>query len=898
MTDLTDAAVTEFISECEEILTRVNDNLTLIEKNSFTAETISELYRDIHTMKGSAQLFSFNDIGNIAHALEACLDPLRKKQRRPGPELLDAIFVCVGLIEALIKNFKTKGDNTPINAKIAVGLPKLVQRACQEFGKEITLPHESLMLCEQLTKAIAVKQVQLETTVTTPSLAPTPTPSVILEQPQSTRTVENSADANADTSIRVPVQVLDHLMNLMGEMVLVRNQVLQHSKRSEDLELSKLGQKFDLVTSELQDQVMRTRMQPIGNVVGKFQRLVRDLAKELGKQIDLTIQGKETELDKTLLEAIKDPLTHIVRNCCDHGIETTQERKATSKPINGHILIRSYHEGGQVIVEISDDGKGINRSKILHKAIEKGLVPAASANSLSDRNILGLIFLPGLSTAEKVSSISGRGVGMDVVKTNIEKIGGSVDIESVEGKGTTMRLRIPLTLAIIPAMLIKSLEQVYAIPQVKLVELVRVENDENSERGKIQFLQGQPVYELRGKILPLIDLKKVLNSNQTEDSKQFSKTINIVVLSTETDIFGLIVDEVLDTADIVVKPLTKFLKSLEIFSAATILGTGQVALIIDPAGIAKAAHLWVNTKKQEGAFADHAEGANALAADAQEFLLVKTEGPGKFAIPLCLVNRLEELSRSKVEFSGERPLIQYRGAILPLLDASKVLGFQNNPSQIEEQLPTIVIQRSGKLVGLTVKSILDVTTIDSPIDDTIKDRFGILGSTIQGNEIIHLLDVMGLIEKEMTGMQESSRGPLVQGRLGQRPKVVYAEDVSFFRKQVSKLLDAHGMDVISFENGKKALDFLRSPQSQGTVLILSDIEMPEMNGLELAKSLRKISQYQHTPLVALTTRFHEKDIQEGLNAGFNCYLEKLNPEVLLKRIGELMNPIQKSKVAA
>jgi two-component system chemotaxis sensor kinase CheA len=899
-----DEAIAEFLAESEEILARVSANLLRLQKGECTSENLDELYRDMHTLKGSAQLFGYNSIGIVAHAIETCLDPIRKFRIVPKQRLLDTLFKCIDLIEDLVKKIHAKSGDDDATDRITEILPKLIENACKQFGSEFNLVKDIVMPQETFKTYPAVEKKGIDQAEKPKERGENKMNSngghVEAEKKQhpevTSPTATSETNGAADTSIRVQVGLLDNLMNLIGEMVLVRNQVLQYSNRSEDLEFLNLSQRLDLVTSDLQDQVMKTRMQPIGNVISKFQRLIRDLANDLGKQIDLTIQGKDTDLDKTLLEAIKDPLTHIVRNSCDHGIENPKDRVQAGKPATGHVLISAFHEGGQVIIEISDDGKGLSRKKIVEKAISKGLISQEKAETLTDRDMLNIIFLPGFSTADQVSSLSGRGVGMDVVRTNIEKIGGSVDLESIEGKGTTIRLRIPLTLAIVPAMLIKSRNATYAIPQVKLVELVRVENQGDSEDNfqKIQLLQGKPVYELRGKFLPLVDLRQVLSPGTSEHNAQFDlskPTINIVVLSSDGEPFGLIVDEVMDTADIVVKPLSKFLKSLEIYSAATILGTGEVALIIDPIGIAKSVHLSVSGKRQEGAFSEHEE-SNKTSSDQLEYLLFTTDAEGKYAVPLCMVSRLEEIPTSQIEYSGKQPIIQYRNEILPLVDINASLGYSSEFSQKREKMSIIVVNKSGRLFGVVVSSILDVMISFVPIDDSVKDREGIVGNFIHGNEVITVIDIIRIIEKKL---EHFSDGTLKQSVavesnvINGTVKILYVEDVAFFRKQVSKLLSGKGFEVTTAINGEEALNLLKSGDSPDFELVLSDIEMPKLNGYEFVKNAKRIEKFKSVPFVALTTRFNQKDIDEGIQSGFDCYLEKLNPEKLLAQLQTILS---------
>src|SRR5271165_3795881 len=392
----------------------------------------------------------------------------------------------------------------------------------------------------------------------------------------------------APETIRVGVNVLDKLMTLVGELVLARNQLLQISNTVEDASLQAVSQRMNLIATELQEQVMKTRMQPIGNIWGQFPRTVRDVALGCGKEVGIEMEGKETELDKTIIEAIKDPLTHLVRSSVDHGIELPEARVKAGKARVGRLILRAFHEGGQVNIEISDDGAGLSSDRIRKKAIERGVITAEQAARMTEREIFNLIFLPGFSTAEKVTNVSGRGVGMDVVKTNVEKIGGTVDVQSTLGRGTTVRVKIPLTLAIIPALVVTCGGDRYAIPQVSLLELVRVESD---QAGKgIELVHGAPVYRLRGQLLPLVYLSRELKlATDARPPAEREGAVNIVVLQADGRQFGLVVDEINDTEEIVVKPLRKQLKTVKVFAGSSIMGDGRVALILDVLGLAQRA---------------------------------------------------------------------------------------------------------------------------------------------------------------------------------------------------------------------------------------------------------------------------------------------------------------------
>ncbi len=683
---LSESSMGEFLAECDEISERLSKNFLQLEQKTNSQETIDTIYRDFHSLKGSAQLFGFSQLGELAHLMESCLDPLRKKKVQLSNFLVDVLLKCIDLVDRMIKSIREK---EPLNFKTQI---------------------------HALTEA-------LEKMISDPQGDDSPMPENIVPQETTTPTTPGvDHDKESATTIRVPVPLLDRLMTLMGEMVLVRNQVLQYSSQSDDLEFLNLSQRLNVVTSEIQGEMMKTRMQPIGNVMSKFTRMVRDLAKELGKKIEFTLTGAETELDKTLLEAVKDPLTHIIRNSCDHGIESPQERKRLGKPEIGSIAVRAYHEGGQVIIETRDDGKGLHRNKLLSKALEKGLVTHDKAASMSDRDVMDFIFAPGFSTAAQITNVSGRGVGMDVVRSNIEKIGGVVELNSQHGKGATICLKIPLTLAIVPAMIVRCDNDRYAIPQVKLVELVRAE--QNGNGPKIEYLQGKPVYRLRGNLLPLIDLKEILRFPKTD--QQNSEVVNIVVLNAEEQYFGIIVDEIQDTADIVVKPLNRFLKSLTTYSGATVLGDGSVAVILDVIGIAHQQQL-ITEKKDQLLKATNSREGQLKNQNTQEFLLFKLNSPTKHAILLSYVHRLEEFKREQIEYSGQQRVVRYRNSVLPIISMNDFLNFKPKIDISENEIISVIVtQRGDSVYGLEVNEILDVLSTENVMETGLAD-YGVGG---------------------------------------------------------------------------------------------------------------------------------------------------------------------------
>jgi two-component system, chemotaxis family, sensor kinase CheA len=574
--------------------------------------------------------------------------------------------------------------------------------------------------------------------------------------PAAVETALETQDARrsvVDSSVRVDVELLDSLMRLVGELVLARNQLVsrlddtagQTGDNTKDSSLARSAQRLSLVTSELQEQVMKTRMQPVDAVWSKMPRVVRDLARTCGRHVRLEMEGRETELDRSVLEAIKDPLTHLVRNAVDHGIESDEVRAAHGKPAEGVLKLRAYHEAGQVHLEIIDDGAGIDPQKIAEKAVERGIVTQAQLAQMTPREIMHLIFLPGFSLAAKVTNVSGRGVGMDVVKTRIEAIGGSVDVSSKVGIGSVFRLTIPLTLAIIPALTIGCAGRRYAVPQVSVLELVRLSGEH--ARGGIELISGAPVYRLRDMLLPLVRLDEQLGlmpigSGELETPPS---TVGaggvlagerggfIVVLHAEQQRFGLVVDDVLDTQEIVVKPLGRHLKGIPVYAGATILGDGTVVLILDAATLARRSNVLANA----GGAATEDTGAAVELVD--PVLVVEIAQGRRAAIPLEMVTRLEEIQSDSIEHVGGREVVQYRGHIMPLVRLSNLLGAYGEPSS-DDGVQLVVYTRGERSVGFVVDRILDIATervgTRSDIDDT-----ALVGSVVVGDKVVELLDV-------------------------------------------------------------------------------------------------------------------------------------------------------------
>lgn len=708
----------------------------------------------------------------------------------------------------------------------------------------------------------------------------------------------------ADSFVRVNVQVLDKIMNIVGELVLNRNQIVQHSNMLNNSELNRLSQQLNVITSELQGEVMSTRMQPVGNVLNMFERLIRDLSKEFNKKIQLKLAGQETELDKTLIEAIKDPLVHIVRNACDHGLESAESRQSSGKNEIGQVEIKAYNESGQVIIEVNDDGKGLSREKILSKAIEKGLVLPDKASSLSDQQVFHLIFNPGFSTAETVTSISGRGVGMDVVKTNIEKIGGSVNVSSKEGEGTTFKLKIPLTLAIVPALIIRSIGEFFAIPQLNLVELVRLEENEFS---RMQNIKGTEFLKLRGNLTPVFRLNDLLDLNSVHqksndllsvvESDSVANTIkssanekvnvvdtglNVVILSADNRVFGIVVDEIMDTEEIVVKPLNNQLNNIGVFGGATIMGDGRVALIVDAPGFLSHFTGVKDKKIQE------VEQYNETIIDnteIQENLLFRLEDDRVYAIPLGLVSRLEEFQTNKLEKTGNQPIMRYLDAPMPLIDIEKTLKLTAKSvleTKEKEQLPCIVTNVRRQNFGIVVKEILDINIDQNQIDSSAVDRDGIMGTIFVGDQTVSMIDLYNIISSQSLGAIKQASIKEKKGKT-----ILLVDDSVMYRKLEGDALIEEGYDVILANNGNEALKKLESFADK-IDLIITDIEMPQLDGFGLAARVRESGLYDNLQIVALSTRVSASDKTKGKECGFDFHLEKFKRDEVVELVNNIM----------
>jgi two-component system chemotaxis sensor kinase CheA len=685
--------------------------------------------------------------------------------------------------------------------------------------------------------------------------------------------------SQAETTVRLNITLLDSLMTLAGELVLGRNQLNEAVRNGDKQGVGAGAHRVSVVTSELQEAVSLTRMQPVSSLFAKFPRLVRDLAGELGKEVQLKLEGGDVELDKTILEGLSDPLTHMVRNSVDHGIELPAARIASGKPVLGTITLSARHLAGQVVIEISDDGKGLAGEKIAASALAKGMITAEQLQSMSEYDKLALIFLPGVSTAEKLSSVSGRGVGMDVVKTNLDKLGGKVEIESAVGKGSSFRIKLPLTLAIIPSLLVSDSGERFAIPQVSVGELIRIPANQIARR--IDRAGDAELVLLRDRLVPLVYLADVLGSLP---KKRPTRALNIVLVDTGAFEYGLVVGELHDTVEIVVKPMGRHLQGLREYAGATILGDGQVAVILDIAGLGARAGL---ARPANAAVAAQVAAEDASKGEVYSLLLFRNAPGEDCAVPIELVTRVERVRPEQVQNLGGRRTMQYGGVSLPLVALHDVA--EVGDLQATQQWVVVVFDCAGRTIGLLVAEPLDMIETHLALDNVTLRQPGIAGSALLNGRTTLMLDIFEMADTVRRRWPESkSLEPVPLLPSGHGGTVLIAEDSDFFRGQIRRLVEAVGYKVLEAEDGQSAWELLDSHAKEISV-VTTDIEMPRLDGLGLTKRIRADSRFAGLPIIALSSLASEEDMARGLAIGVSEYQVKLDQNQLLESIGKAVN---------
>jgi two-component system chemotaxis sensor kinase CheA len=948
-----------FIEESLEHLADIENDLLAIEEGgaNIDEDLVNKVFRAAHSIKGGAGFMGLTAIQDLSHAAENVLGMIRSKKLIPTPEIINVLLIAADQLQSMIEDVQNSNEVdisssvVPLNA-IAEGTfsqPAGEQKEAPKPNVEVkkapapettetnapilTIDAEDEPFLDVPEPKASKDQEQEEEDFEEEDFQQEQVPSLsaidtIVDSGSATAKSQQAPPAKAEASLRVHVSLLDSLMNLAGELVLSRNQLLQ-TIGSDDLRNAEaVGQRIDLITSELQEAIMLTRMQPIGNVFNKFPRVVRDLSKKLNKIIDLNIVGKDVELDKTIIEAINDPLTHLVRNSVDHGIETPAERKKNGKNETGLVVLKAYHEAGQVVIEISDDGKGLDGEALAASAVSKGLISSDQAQVMSDKEKVNLIFLPGFSTAKEVTDVSGRGVGMDVVKTNLDQLGGNVDIISEKGSGTTISIKLPLTLAIIPCQIIETAGERYAIPQVNLEELLRIPAGQVKDR--VERVGDAEVVRLRGVLLPLIRLADVIGIERTyydpetgemkpdrrekifdrrgknsplfnggneskdeaadgrsEHSRSVidrrsaaSSALNIVVVSTGSMKYGLIVDRLQDSEEIVIKPLGRHLQQCKGYAGATIMGDGRIALILDVSNLARMAHLTsIDGSDRASEVAKAAEAANKAIQDKQSLLIFKNSEVEQFAVPLNQVERIEKIKRSDIEELGGKRVMKYRGGSLRLMRVDDLAMVQ--PIADHDNLLVIVFNLAKRSVGLLAVGPIDALEVSADIDDSTLSQPGIMGSIIIDNQTTMLVNVFEMVQTLFPQwFIEQEKFEIDDVEEGESPTILIAEDSKFFRNQVKGYMTEVGYKVIEAEDGVEGWNKLMEHGTEISMLV-TDIEMPNMNGFELTKKIRGDSQYSKLPIIALTTLASAEDVAKGKAVGVDEYHIKLDKERLM-----------------
>ncbi|UUX50528.1 chemotaxis protein CheW [Nisaea acidiphila] len=905
-----DELLSEFLTETSESVSELDVELVQLEQNPNDQALLSNIFRLVHTIKGTCGFLGLPRLEAVAHAAENVLGKIRDGSLEVSADAITLILESFDRIKWLLSSLEEnevepEGDDQDLIDRLNVvaeggalsdagaapaAEPEAdVDVAPQEPERELKPGEVSL---DELERAFMEApgpedmaggdaEPEAEAEPVEAEAEPEPAPpapkqevavsggqNVAKQQPEQDKQVRESAVANQ--TIRVNVDLLENLMTMVSELVLTRNQLMQISRNEKDSEFTVPLQRLSQVTSELQEGVMKTRMQPIGNAWSKLPRLVRDLSLELGKKIDLQMLGADTELDRQVLELIKDPLTHMVRNSADHGIEDGPDRLAAGKSEGGTITLNAYHEGGHIIIEIKDDGKGLDPEKIKAKAVANGLVAESEADTLSEQQIQQFIFRAGFSTAAQVTSVSGRGVGMDVVRTNIEKIGGTIELKSVFGKGSTFIIKIPLTLAIVSALIVEAGGERFAIPQLSVVELVRASN--NSEH-KIEEVQGTPVLRLRNRLLPLVSLRRMLRLD--DEAEEMPQETFIVVLQVGTYSVGIMVDRVFDTEEIVVKPVAPILRNITLFSGNTILGDGSVIMILDPNGIAAA------SGELKMVDEDTKDTARQLAhrSDVSSLLLFRAGGQSPKAVPLALVARLEEIDLASVEYSEGRPLVQYRGQLMPLIPM-----FEDKELEKEGRQPVLVFTDHDRSMGLIVDEIVDI--VEDRIHIEVRpDHPWLMGSAVIAGKATEVIDAGYYLTQaygDWFGSADSdSQEPDVTKR------VLLVDDSAFFRNLIKPLLSVAGYEVTVAEQAEAALELCENGGEFDA--IISDIEMPGMDGFELTKRLRSMERWEETPIIALSSHTGPRDLDRGREVGFTDYIAKLDRDALLETLAQTID---------
>lgn len=849
----------EFLAETADNFSALDNDLLALERTPGDAAILQRVFRVVHTIKGTSGFIGLLRLGRLTHALENVLSELRDGKRAADPDTVSLVLRSIDRVRVIVNGLsESRSEPAGEDADLVAELKAWVDGA----GGAVQAGPAAVG-----TSPAPAPDAPIRTEVTDPPARSAPDAAAASGTPAEQPIAK---DAAGPQSIRVNLATLESLINLAGELVLTRNQLLQVHRQRSETDYAAPIQQLDYVTTLLQDIAMRTRMQPIGNAFAALPRVIRDLARDLGKKVDVSMSGGDTELDRQVLELIRDPLVHMVRNAVDHGIEMPQDRLHAGKPETGRITLAARQEGGQIVIEIADDGKGIDAEKVRRKALTTGAATAAEIDAMDSARVLQLIFRAGLSTAERVTSVSGRGVGMDVVKTNVEKIGGTVEIQSRPQKGSVFRVRIPLTLAIVSSLIVACGSHRFAVARSNIVELVKPMRDRDP---RLETINGVGVLRLRDRLLPVVELRQVLAIGERDAGDDGI----VLVIRAGGESCGLLVDAVVDTEEIVVKPVSGVLRSLPHYAGSTILGDGSAVLIIDAVSIVG----------QAGKVRENVNDEVALikrgAETADQWVLTETGAGRRKMVPLRLIERLEMIEGSRIEIADGRPVVQYRGTLVPVhpIDA-------NGEVKPGQRLALLVVEHDGRKLGIAVERIMDIVAHDGSLQLTSQNQ-GLLGSTVVDGKAADVVDVAHFFKRP----NEASRAAPAGGGAG---RILMVDDSRTLRSLVVPILTAAGYHVTTAADGGEALSRLEG--GLACDIVLTDIEMPHVDGYRLATILRADPRYASLPIVALSSRASPEDLERGRQAGFDRHVAKLDRGTLLAAVDEAMKMAASGSAAA
>jgi len=869
-----DELLAEFLTETSERLDQIDVELVRFEQEPNDADMLNTIFRLVHTVKGTCGFLGLDRLAKLAHAAETLMG-----QYRDGAtvtvEGVSVILASIDRIKEILTELERDGSEPSGRDDDLIGkLQSLAEASAlaQIDQSAPVAPVES----QDHRPSVHVTPEELERAWReAPGPDPVARPGFVSEPEEAPAVGDRELPPEPGTSgfaarvqtVRVSVDTLEHLMTMVSELVLTRNQLLDLVRRNNESEFKTPLQRLSNVTMELQEGIMKARMQPIANAWQKLPRLVRDLSLELGKKIDLEMTGGETELDRQVLEMIKDPLTHMIRNSADHGLERPDERVRAGKPEAGRIKLSAFQQGGYIVIEVTDDGRGLDVQKVRAKALENGLTTLAELDRMSDVDIYKFIFKPGFSTAGAVSEVSGRGVGMDVVRNNIEVIGGTVDLESTSPAGTTFTIKIPLTLAIMAALIVEVAGARFALPQFSVVELVRTGE---AAGHPVELISDTAVLRLRDMLLPLVDFAQLLGFRESNPDNVWEGNRTAVVIQVGASLFGVLVDKVFRTEEIVVKPMSSVLRHVNMFSGNTILGDGSVIMIIDPNALGS----MVGSIEQ----GELGRPAAARRAEAEEhrtaLLLFRAGSPTLKAVPLSLITRLEELSLDTVEHCDGADIVQYRGVLMPLIQMHAERRQRDDGVQ-----PVLVFTEAGRPAALAIDEIVDI--VEEPLSiDLRAETPGIIGVAIVRDKTVEIVDVSHYLGAFFDQHRKVSIDDIDRDL-----RVLLVDDSQFFRDMLAPLLTASGYDVTLAASAEEALAL--KDKGERFDLIVSDIDMPGMDGIALAERIKADPNWADVPLIALSSYTNPRLMEKSRAAGFETYVGKFDRQSLMHALQDL-----------